>query len=73
MRRFADNPLFIFGEIRPGYAWIFPKADHLSVGIGALHPKPGELQTKLKRLMARYGIDLEGTPIPWASDSNLYR
>jgi geranylgeranyl reductase family protein len=62
MRRFFDNPLFIFGEIKPGYAWIFPKADHLSVGIGALHPKPGQLQTELKRLMARYGIDLDGVP-----------
>jgi geranylgeranyl reductase family protein len=61
MRRFADRPLFIFGEIRPGYAWIFPKSKHLSVGIGALHPKPGELQSKLKRLMVRYGIDLDGT------------
>jgi geranylgeranyl reductase family protein len=60
LQRFIDQPLFIFGEIRFGYAWIFPKADHLSVGIGALHPKPGELQLKLKRLMARYGIDLNG-------------
>ena len=62
MERFADRPLFIFGEIRTGYAWIFPKVDHLSVGIGALHPKHGELQMKLKKLMARYGIDLNGVP-----------
>jgi geranylgeranyl reductase family protein len=60
LQRFTDCPLFIFGEVRFGYAWIFPKADHLSVGMGALHPKPGELQMKLKRLVARYGIDLNG-------------
>lgn len=63
MRRFADAPMFIFGEVRLGYLWIFPKASHLSVGIGALHPKPGELQATLKRVMARYGISLEGIPL----------
>ena len=60
--RFADTPTFIFGEVRLGYLWIFPKSKHLSVGIGALHPKPGELQATLRRVMARYGIPLEGAP-----------
>ncbi len=63
MQRFRDRALFIFGEIRLGYLWIFPKARHLSVGIGALHPGPGELQATLKRVMARYGISLDGAPI----------
>jgi flavin-dependent dehydrogenase len=62
MRRFTGAPVFIFGEIRQGYLWIFPKANHLSVGIGALHPKPGKLQATLKRVMGRYGISLEGVP-----------
>lgn len=60
--RFADKPLFIFGEIAIGYLWIFPKSDHLSVGIGALHPKPGELQATLERVMTRYGISIKGQP-----------
>lgn len=60
MRRFANEPLFIFGETRLGYLWIIPKADHQLVGIGALHPRPGELQANLKRVMARYDISLEG-------------
>ena len=69
MHQFADAPMFIFGEARLGYLWIFPKAAHFSVGIAALHPKPGELQATLKRVMARYGILLEGVhlrghPIP---------
>lgn len=63
MRRFADTTVFIFGEVRLGYLWIFPKADHLSVGIGALRPKRGELQATLRRVMARYGIPLEGVPL----------
>lgn len=60
--RFADKPMFIIGEIATGYLWIFPKSDHLSVGIGALHPKPGELQSTLERVMARFGISIEGQP-----------
>jgi flavin-dependent dehydrogenase len=66
--RFAENPFLIFGDIDVGYLWIFPKADHLSVGIGALHPRPGELQSVLQRVMQRYGISLDGVrhghPLP---------
>lgn len=58
--RYADMPVFIFGEIHMGYLWIFPKSGHLSVGIGALRPKRGELQGTLKRVMARYGISVDG-------------
>lgn len=63
MRRFRDAPLFIFGEIYLGYLWIFPKASHLSVGIGSFHPKRGQLQATLRRVMAGYGISLDGTPL----------
>ncbi len=66
--RFAENPMLIFGDLHIGYLWIFPKSDHLSVGIGALHPKPGELQSVLKHVMKRYGILLDagqhGHPLP---------
>ena len=62
MERFADRPVFIFGEIDRGYLWIFPKSRHLSVGIGAFHPKPGELQSTLKRVMGEFGIQVEGQP-----------
>jgi geranylgeranyl reductase family protein len=60
--RFADKPIFIFGEVATGYLWIFPKSNHLSIGIGALHPKPGELQATLERVMTRYGISIKGQP-----------
>jgi geranylgeranyl reductase family protein len=63
LRRYGNMLLFIFGEIRDGYLWIFPKGEHLSVGIGALHPKPGDLQSTLARVMARYGISLEGVTV----------
>lgn len=63
LKAFRGAPLFIFGEIQPGYLWVFPKADHLSVGIAALHPKPGQLQLTLRQVMARYGIDVSGMPL----------
>ena len=46
-----------------GYLWVFAKAEHLSVGIGALHPKRGELQSTLRRVMGGYGISIEGLPM----------
>ncbi len=63
MARFAARPVFLFGEVRFGYLWIFPKRNHLSVGVGALLPRPGMLQDKLRAVMAREGIDLAGAPL----------
>lgn len=54
---------FLFGEIRNGYAWIFPKRDFLSVGVAALHPQQGELQKQLSQVASRYGLSLEGAQI----------
>ncbi|MCZ7399196.1 MAG: geranylgeranyl reductase family protein [Candidatus Methanoperedens sp.] len=41
----CDEILFDFGSVPYGYGWIFPKADHLSLGVGGLkemikNPKP---------------------------------
>lgn len=58
--RFQERPVLIFGEIGIGYLWIFPKADHVSVGVGALHPRPREMQAALERVMKRFGIPIEG-------------
>lgn len=41
-----------FGAIAWGYAWIFPKAEHLSVGIGDIF-RPGH-RTDLKAALAHY-------------------
>ena len=62
LQRFAGAPVLIFGEVGIGYLWIFPKADHLSVGIGGLSPKPGQLQSALERVMKRFDISIEGQP-----------
>ena len=63
MRHFADALWFIFGKVRMDYLWVFPKKAHLSIGIGALRPGRGELQTTLRRVMARLGLSLDGVPL----------
>lgn len=62
LARFAHTPALIFGEIGVGYLWVFPKQGHVSVGIGAVKPKPGELQAALERVMDGLGISLRGQP-----------
>ncbi len=63
MKNFANKSIFIFGEVRKGYLWIFPKAGHLSVGIGTLRRERVDLKKTLVRVMARYGISLEGAKL----------
>lgn len=63
LQNFQSRPVFIFGELPYGYLWIFPKQDHLSVGIAAMHPAHGELQSRLKSVMKRYGILIENVPL----------
>ena len=63
MVRFAASLTFIFGEVRKGYIWIFPKSGHLSVGIGTLRRERIDLKKTLERVMARYGISLEGAKL----------
>jgi geranylgeranyl reductase family protein len=63
MQRFSGSPVFIFDKIKFGYAWIFPKSGHLSVGIACFHPKPGYLAEMLLKIMLRYGINLEGVKL----------
>ncbi len=63
MQRWQGRPILIFGELETGYLWIFPKMEHLSVGIGSLHPGRGELKAKLFEVMERYGIDLSGAKL----------
>lgn len=63
MERFADTALFEFGALRNGYLWIFPKAGHLSIGIGQLRGRGSELRAVLYREMRKFGLDLED--VPW--------
>jgi len=57
---FGSRAVFSFGVVPWGYAWVFPKGDHLSVGIGRFRPGKVDLRSALEREMERLGIPLEG-------------
>jgi geranylgeranyl reductase family protein len=51
------------GGLAGGYGWVFPKGDHLNVGVGAWNYAAFTLRPKLAALCCRYGFDpgeLEG-------------
>jgi geranylgeranyl reductase family protein len=53
--RIGDRVLFDFGGMPRGYGWIFPKRDHLNVGVFSIYPTQS-IKTDLARFMRRYGI-----------------
>ena len=69
VQEYVDTALFIFGTPSNGYLWIFPKAEHLSVGIGSFRGRVSDIRQILQREMARLGIAiagvrLRGHPLP---------
>jgi geranylgeranyl reductase family protein len=55
--RFRGRARFDFGIFPSGYAWIFPKKDHLSIGLGGRKPLLGGLRGVLGRYVTQSGID----------------
>lgn len=51
--RFAGRVLFDFAAMPRGYGWIFPKRDHLNVGVYSIFGSHG-LREHLARFMSRY-------------------
>ena len=54
--RFSQMPRFDFNAIDGGYAWVFPKRTHLSVGILSTHRKCADLQTRLAEYLQLLGM-----------------
>jgi geranylgeranyl reductase family protein len=46
------------GGLAGGYGWVFPKGDHLNVGVGAWKYAAFTLRPKLAALCCRYGFDV---------------
>jgi geranylgeranyl reductase family protein len=53
---FAGGARFEFGPVPAGYAWIFPKKAHLSVGLGTYKRHVTDLRKKLQAFLNASGI-----------------
>ena len=57
----VDDPEIHFGLARWGYAWVFPKKDTLTVGIGGLLAHNPDLKATLQRFhLERFGVPVLG-------------
>jgi len=56
-QRLGNRARFDFNVIEEGYAWVFPKRDHLSVGILSMRRRSPDLHAMLERYLKQVGID----------------
>ncbi|MEX2245453.1 MAG: NAD(P)/FAD-dependent oxidoreductase [Dehalococcoidia bacterium] len=57
MERWEQHIGLDLGGIPGGYGWVFPKGDHLNVGVGGWKSVGPTLRARLSRLCAFYGFD----------------
>jgi geranylgeranyl reductase family protein len=55
--RYAGAMVLEIAVIRGGYGWIFPKGDHVNVGVGGNGEEGPKLRAELRRMCEAYGID----------------
>ena len=55
LERFAGRAWIEFGVVPGGYGWVFPKGDHVNVGVGGWHAEGPRLRAHLAA-MPRHGI-----------------
>jgi geranylgeranyl reductase family protein len=63
LAEYAQTALFEFGTVPGGYLWIFPKKEHLSVGIAVFDKSRADLRGILRGEMIKFGIELDGIPL----------
>jgi len=66
--RYAHTMVLEIASVPGGYGWIFPKGDHVNVGVGGWGSEGPRLRTHLRRMCDAYGIDPES-----ATDTRGYR
>ncbi len=57
--RYAGRLVLEFGTVPGGYGWIFPKGDHVNVGVGGWASEGPRLREHLARLCGAHGMDPE--------------
>jgi geranylgeranyl reductase family protein len=55
--RYAGSMTLEITALRGGYAWIFPKGDHLNLGVGGDEVEGPNLRAHLRRLCEAYDVD----------------
>jgi geranylgeranyl reductase family protein len=55
--RFARAMLLDLAVMRGGYGWVFPKGDHVNVGVGGDESEGPRLREQLRRVCESHGID----------------
>ena len=68
VRRYAGAMVLEIAVVRGGYGWIFPKGDHINVGVGGNGEEGPKLRAELQRMCEAYGIDPDA-----AQDTRGYR
>ncbi len=54
--RYRGRVVFEIGSIRGGYGWVFPKGDHVNVGVGGSEREGPRLRHHLRRLCREHGV-----------------
>jgi geranylgeranyl reductase family protein len=55
--RFGGRAVVELGVVHGGYAWVFPKGDHVNVGVGGWESEGPNLRGRLKELCSAFEID----------------
>jgi geranylgeranyl reductase family protein len=57
--RFRGLAVIELGTIPGGYGWVFPKGDHVNVGVGGWESEGPRLREHLAELCRRHGVDAD--------------
>ena len=55
--RYTDRAVLELATLPGGYGWVFPKGDHVNLGVGGWESAGPELRSHLDRLCIEHGID----------------
>jgi geranylgeranyl reductase family protein len=58
-RRYAGRLVIELGTVPGGYGWVFPKGDHVNVGVGGWGGEAPNLRAELERLCDAHGIQAD--------------
>jgi geranylgeranyl reductase family protein len=55
-QQFSHSARFEFGPVPAGYAWVFPKKNHLSIGLGGYTTGKIDLKDRLRAFLKDHGL-----------------